>query len=108
MSSLHSSHHGRKILRLPSKAGVTAPTSMRCGLLSYKIYVRTLRTLTLLKCPCAFNMVGAYLSLIGRRRGWGGPLLTFSAFRMGANSRLGASVRTITVFLKVKCSTKER
>ena len=43
----------------------------------------------------------AYLSLIGRRRGWGhlfkaGHLLTFSAFRMGilfdvgANSRLGA------------------
>lgn len=38
LSSLHSSHHGRKILRLPSKAGVTASTSMRCGLLSYTIY----------------------------------------------------------------------
>ena len=37
LSSLHSSHHGRKILRLPSKAGVTASTSMRCGLLSYTI-----------------------------------------------------------------------
>ena len=42
--------------------------------------------------------VGAYLSLTGNRRevGWGGRLfeagrlLTFSAFRMGANSRLGA------------------
>ena len=35
--------------------------------------------------------VGAYLSLSGR--GWwggGGHLLTFSAFRMGAYSRLGA------------------
>ena len=37
--------------------------------------------------------VGAHLSLIGRRRGWGGRLfeagclLTFSAFRIGANSR---------------------
>ena len=42
--------------------------------------------------------VGALLSLsgIGREVGWGGRLfeagrlLTFSAFRMGANSRLGA------------------
>ena len=38
--------------------------------------------------------MGAYLSLIGRGRGWGGRLfeagrlLTFSAFRMGAYSRL--------------------
>ena len=37
--------------------------------------------------------MGAYLSLIGRGRGWGarlfeaGRLLTFSAFRMGAYSR---------------------
>ena len=31
--------------------------------------------------------VGGYLSLIGRGRGWGGRLLTFSAFRMGAYSR---------------------
>ena len=31
--------------------------------------------------------VGAYLSLIGRERGWGGRLLIFSAFRMGAYSR---------------------
>lgn len=37
LSSLHLSHHGRKILRLPSKVGVTASTSMRCGLLSYTI-----------------------------------------------------------------------
>ena len=38
--------------------------------------------------------VSAYLSLIGRRRGGrlfeGGRLLTFSAFRMGAYSSLGA------------------
>ena len=36
--------------------------------------------------------VVAYLSLIGSGRevGWGGRLLTFSAFRMGANLRLGA------------------
>ena len=42
--------------------------------------------------------MGAYLSLTGNRRevGWGGRLfeaallLTFSAFRMGAYSRLGA------------------
>ena len=40
--------------------------------------------------------MGAYLSLSGRGRGWGGclfeggRLLTFSAFRMGAYSRLGA------------------
>ena len=36
--------------------------------------------------------VGAYLSLSGSGRevGWGGRLLTFSAFRVGANSRLGA------------------
>ena len=31
--------------------------------------------------------MGGYLSLIGRGRGWGGRLLTFSAFRMGAYSR---------------------
>ena len=39
LSSLHSSHHGRRILRLPSKAGLPskALTSMRCGLLSYTI-----------------------------------------------------------------------
>lgn len=39
LSSLHSSHHGRRILRLPSKAGLpsNALTSMRCGLLSYTI-----------------------------------------------------------------------
>ena len=40
--------------------------------------------------------MGAYLSLIGMGRGWGGRLfeagclLTFSAFRMGAYSRLDA------------------
>ena len=38
--------------------------------------------------------MSAYLSLIGRRRGGrlfeAGRLLTFSAFKMGANSRLGA------------------
>ena len=38
--------------------------------------------------------MSAYLSLIGRRRGGrlfeAERLLTFSAFRMGANSRLGA------------------
>ena len=38
--------------------------------------------------------MSAYLSSIGRRRGWvlirAGHLLTFSAFRMGVNSRLGA------------------
>ena len=37
--------------------------------------------------------MSAYLSLIGRRRGGrlfeAGRLLTFSAFRMGANSKLG-------------------
>ena len=35
--------------------------------------------------------VVAYLSLrgSGREVGWGGRLLTFSAFRMGAYSRLG-------------------
>ena len=37
LSSLHSSHYGRMILRLPSKAGVTASTYMRRGLLSYNI-----------------------------------------------------------------------
>ena len=39
LSSLHSSHHCRRILRLPSKAGLPskALTSMRCGLLSYTI-----------------------------------------------------------------------
>ena len=34
--------------------------------------------------------MGAYLRLSGRGWGEGGRLLTFSAFRMGANSRLGA------------------
>ena len=34
--------------------------------------------------------VVAYSGLSGRKVGWGGRLLTFSAFRMGANSRLGA------------------
>ena len=36
--------------------------------------------------------VGAHLSLSenGRGEGWGGRLLTFPAFRMGAYSRLGA------------------
>ena len=38
--------------------------------------------------------MSAYLSLIGRRRGGrlfeAGRLLTFSAFRVGANSRVGA------------------
>ena len=33
--------------------------------------------------------MGAYLRLSGRGWGEGGRLLTFSAFRMGANSRLG-------------------
>ena len=42
--------------------------------------------------------VVAYLSLSGREVGWcgrllkAGRLLTFSAFRMGTNSRLGAYV----------------
>ena len=39
--------------------------------------------------------VGGYLSLSGSGRevGWGGRLLTFSAFRMGAYSRLGLELQ---------------
>ena len=63
--------------------------------------------------------VGAYLSLIGRRRGWGGVgvclfeagrLLTFSAFRMGAYSRWAlirswALIRIVTVLRLLGCLT---
>ena len=46
--------------------------------------------------------VVTYLSLSGSGKevGWGGRLLTFSAFRMGANSRLGAYSNKIGI-LKV-------
>ena len=46
--------------------------------------------------------MGAYLSLIGRGRGWGGRSLTFSAFRMGAYLRW-ALIRINTVITVFKC-----
>ena len=46
--------------------------------------------------------MGAYLSLIGRGRGWGGRSLTFSEFRMGAYLRQ-ALIRINTVITVFKC-----
>ena len=43
--------------------------------------------------------VGAYLSLIERGRGWGGRLLIFSAFRMGAYSRFGSYSNKYGIYL---------
>ena len=50
--------------------------------------------------------MGAYLSLSGREVGWGGHLLTFSAFRMGTYSRWvlnrgWALIRINTVCIKM-------
>ena len=52
--------------------------------------------------------MGAYLSLIGRGRGWGGRSLTFPAFRMGAYLRWAlirgwALIRINTVIIVFKC-----
>ena len=80
-----------------------------------KILRRTLRlrgSLLLVLFNFNFNLiitqvggvgVGAYLSLIGRERGWSGRLLTFSGSRMGAYSRWAlirgwVTIRVNTVF----------